>query len=294
MDEVVLELDAAGFEDRGDERSAETEVALLVALGDGLAGLVSLDDGADVRGADGDHGDESEGAGVDGHALTLVLPEIRGAAAQGDRVDGVELALGEHGFAGDAGDREVEAMVVDGAEARADDGAAGVAFAERAVRDERRDVEGLAFREDALHRAGVRETEVTAIGGQHRHLRARVDRARLGLELTVEELVERPVRGRVRLRELRRIEAEGLYERNHAFGAARAVRQEAVEVGEKRAFHDGVQRQLPQRVAVDALQPRLAEDPLDLGAAGVAIAEGDRGVGIHVSRFAKKGLQGNH
>ena len=117
MDEVVLELDAAGFEEGGDERSAETEVAFLVALGDGLAGLVSLDDGADVRGADGDHGDESEGAGVDGHALTLVLPEIRGAAAEGDRVDRIKPAIGEHRFAWCTGDGEVEAVIVDRAEA---------------------------------------------------------------------------------------------------------------------------------------------------------------------------------
>ncbi len=117
VDEVVFQFDPSGFEDRGDERSAETEVAFLVALRDGLAGLIRLDDGADVRGADGDHGDESEGAGVDRHSLTLVLPEIRGAAAQGDRIDGVELTFGEHGLTGHAGDREVEAVIIDGAEA---------------------------------------------------------------------------------------------------------------------------------------------------------------------------------
>ena len=117
MDEVVLELNTSGLEDRRHERSAETEVAFFVALGDGLAGLIGLDDGADIGGADGDHGDEAERPGIDGHTLALILPEIRGPPTQCDRVDGIELALREHGFARDAGDGEVEAMVVDRAEA---------------------------------------------------------------------------------------------------------------------------------------------------------------------------------
>jgi hypothetical protein len=228
VDEVVLELDAAGFEDRGDERSAETEVALLVTFGDGLAGFIRLDDGADVRGADGYHGDESERSGVDGHALTLVLPEIRGAATEGDRVDGVELALGEHGFARDAGDREVEAMVVDGAEARADDGAAGVAFAERAIRDERRDVEGLALGEDAFDLRGVREAEVTSIRRQHGHLGTRIQWSGRGLELAVEEVVEGSIGLEVRVGELAGVEAEGLHEGLDATRAARTIHGPAV------------------------------------------------------------------
>src|ERR1043165_279286 len=53
-EEVFGEFDFSGLEEGDDEGAAKAEVAHLVAFGNSLAGLISLDDAADIRGTDGE------------------------------------------------------------------------------------------------------------------------------------------------------------------------------------------------------------------------------------------------
>ena len=229
IEEVLAELDPSGFEEGDGGGSSEGKVALFRALFDEFVRGVGLVDGADTGGPDFQEQDVSKLEGLQPGDRALVLPEVVQVLTQGEGGDGEQRAVEDPGGRGDAGDGEVEAVVVDRAEPGKDQRAIRIVGGEVAGAEEGGQVEALAFDKEALDGGGFLETEVASVCRENDGVRIGVDRARGGLELAVEEFVEAPERRRI-IGEVLDLHAVVADERGDAGGRGGSVHAPSVEL----------------------------------------------------------------
>ena len=225
-------------------------------------------DGADVGGADFEEENGAEVCGDEFGEDAFVLPKVGEVFAEGDGGNGVEGAVEDAWGSRGSGGGEVEAVVVDGAEAGEDEGAVSVFGGEFGGAEKGGEVEVLAFDEDGVDGGSFGEAEVASVGGEDD--RGGIDGAGFGAEAAAEKIVKG---GEFvgRFREFGGIEAEFFDERSDSIAAGGGVHSLAVEAGKAGPFNEEVQEGLAGQGFVGSTKPSFAIDGLGFELAAVSV-----------------------
>jgi hypothetical protein len=259
--------DAPWFEQGENGRTAEAEIACLIAFADGLPGRKGELRAAHVGGADRGHEDVADRFRLDADAPTAIAPEVGEIPAQSDGADRPQRAVQQTGWTGHAGRREMEPMVIDRAQPRENGGSPGESPCQFGVLQEPAKIEALALEIKPIGGGEMDEAEMSAIGGKRHGIGIRIRWTRFRSELAEEEFIEALV-GLRGIGEFGGIEGVLLDERPDARAAGWLIHAPAVPAGEPGAGRQGAQRPVagpgfvgPNAARLPRKSPRFRSGP---------------------------------
>ena len=216
LEQVISKGNFPFFKESDSAGSSKRKIAAFITAVDFFAGSKRLGNGPHVRGADIDHQDGAETAGLKLGDHSLILPQVGKVAAKSNGGNGEERSVDEAGGGWDSRSGEMKAVIIGGTEAGENKTPFSEPLAELIGAKKRRKRETLPFDEDRSDLRDIWEPEVAAIAWECGGVWIRVKGTGFEFELSNEKLVE-AFKGFQRLCELGGIEGElldeGCYER---------------------------------------------------------------------------------